>query len=145
MVTRVILPINKILIDTDALVALASSSDSGHDWAQNVRKKIWGWKCVIYLSSFSFGEVVTVSSQKLGLKVAWELAEKMNTGGYVIVEVDKELRSRGLEWFKKQTTKNARFTDCVNMALMEEVDIKWVFSRDELYRKNGFMRLGLDE
>ena len=133
----------KILIDSDIFVALANREDSGHMWSKKMMKKM-GDDFFIYLTNFSYGEILTVASQKLGHDVALVLAKQIEKGNFVMIDVDEKLRKKGLEWFAKQTSKNSRFTDCVNMAVMEKYGIKRVFSRDGHYKKNGFVRLGLD-
>lgn len=52
------------------------------------------------------------------------------------------LRDNALEIFKKQTSKNARFTDAVNMAIMESEGIDFIFSFDRDYLKNKFKLFG---
>lgn len=134
----------KILVDADALVALINARDSGHRWAKKIEQSLEGSSCLGYLTSFAYGETLTVTSMRMGLSKALKAAEEIEKGPLVIIEVGKKLRQKGLQWFARQTTKNARFTDCINMALMEELGIKNVFSRDLHYRKNGFKRLGID-
>jgi predicted nucleic acid-binding protein len=135
---------SKILIDTDAFVSLASASDSGHGWAERVRGKLMQGEYLFFLTNFSYGEALTVISQRVGHKIAVRVAEEIDGGEYVLVEVDKKLRMKGLQWFGQQTSKNVSFTDCINMALMKQLKINQVFSRDVHYKKNGFLRLGLD-
>lgn len=137
--------LDKILIDSDIFVALANKDDSGHAWSKKMMRKIGGGNFLVYLTSFSYGEVLTVVSQKLGHKASLLVADEIEKGDFVLLDVDEKLRKEGLKWFAKQTSKNSRFTDCVNMAVMEKYGIKRVFSRDVHYKKNGFFRLGLEE
>ncbi len=135
---------SRYLIDADAIVALVIPDDSGYEWAGKVMKTMRKGQ-VFYLSSYAYGEALTVVSMRGGLKKAIETArmiEEMKE--IVIVDVEKKLREDGLEWFSKQTSKNSRFTDCVNMALMEKLGIKEIFSRDKHYKQNGFVCLGID-
>ncbi len=135
--------VGKYLIDVDALVALTDERDSGYKWARRVLANLKEVKLV--LTSYAYGEAITVVSMKLGVEMAVKMAKAIEEDETVeIVEVGRELRLEGLEWFRKQTSKNARFTDCVNMALMEKLGIEEVFSRDKHYKQNGFKRLRLD-
>jgi len=136
---------NRVLVDADAVVSLVIKSDNGHDWAVRESKKLLKNKdMLLYLTNFAYGEIITVISMKMDLKVAVKVARQIVKDDYVLIDVDEKLRQKGLEWFAKQTNKNSRFTDCVNMAVMEKYGIERVFSRDVHYKKNGFVRLGLD-
>lgn len=134
----------RVLVDADALVALNDKNDSGYGWSVETSRGLSERNTELFLSSYSYGEAVTVLSMRVGLEKTVRFAEIIEKSDYVLVEVDKLLRFKGLEWFKKQTSKNARFTDCVNMALMRDLGIEWVFSRDKHYKQNGFKRLGID-
>jgi predicted nucleic acid-binding protein len=144
MVKRVNM-LEKILIDSDIFVALANKKDNGHGWSKKMMNKIGAGNFLLYLTSFSYGEVLTVASQKLCHDAFLLLADKIEKGNFVMIDVDEKLRLEGLKWFAKQKSKNSRFTDCVNMAVMEKYGIRRVFSRDKHYKKNGFLRLGLDD
>ena len=132
---------DKILIDADAFVSLSNPNDSGYHWAKKVLRDLSQIKPLIYLTSYSYGEAVTVVSQMGGHDLAIALIKSIDESDYIIVDINKEIRELGLLWFNKQTTKNARFTDCVNMAFMEQNKISHVFSRDKHYKKNGFILL----
>ena len=145
MEARVSMPVKKILVDADALVSLVNKNDSGHDWAVKTSKKVKENEAMVYLTSYAYGEALTVVSMQMSLDLAVRVGKKIDSSSeYVLVDVDRDLRKKGLAWFSKQSSKNARFTDCVNMALMAELQIEEIFSRDEHYRKNGFIRMGVD-
>lgn len=136
---------NIILIDADALISMAVENDNGHEWAKKIVGKLKNSWASLYLSSYAYGEVLTVVSMRIGLAEALRLEKVIKKmSKLVIVDVDSELRESGLVWFSRQTSKNSRFTNCVNMALMEKLGIREIFSRDKHYKQNGFLRLGMD-
>lgn len=130
-----------IFIDADAFVAIASPSDSNHGRAVLIARSLKQRNEVLITSSFVFGEVVTVLSQKEGRKVALSYIDDFSTSGIALMEVDTRLREKGIIVFKKQTSKNVSFTDCVSMVIMQEENIKEIFSFDRIYQKNGFTLL----
>ena len=134
----------KFLIDADAIVSLKNPDDSGYEWALNTLKKIRHVESIVYLSSFAYGEALTVISMQMGLRMALTVDDLIQESEFVMIDVNETFRRQGLKWFAKQTSKNSRFTDCVNMAVMEKYGVSKVFSRDEHYKKNGFVRLGID-
>src|SRR4030042_7186931 len=133
-----------VLVDTDAFVALRDTKDSNHKVANKAANYLESVQARLFTSSFSFGEAITVISQKLGLGTALAFIEKFPETEVVRIEVGDYLIEKGIRVFGRQTSKNVSFTDCVNMAIMEEEGSKEIFSFDKVYKKNGFRRIGLD-
>lgn len=134
----------KILVDADIFVALNCEHDSSHKKAV-LLNNLLSPEVTIMVSDPAFGEAITVISQKAGLDKAIEFAEKVLDSQIDIVEVDAKLRRAALDIFKKQTSKNSRFTDCINMAIMKNEGIGTIFSFDEQYKKNKFKRFEIDK
>ena len=137
--------VNKLLIDADALVALRDENDSNHSKAVEISASISKLKPQLLISDPAFGEAVTVISQKKGINVAIKFAEEVLAGPAEFIEVDSHLRWSALEIFKKQTSKNSRFTDCVNMAILKNKGADTIFSFDKQYKVNKFKRFGIDQ
>jgi len=136
--------IKKLLIDADAFVALNDKEDSNYQKAIKISEFITISKATLFTSDPAFGEAITVISENVGLKRAVEFAEEVLRSKIEIIEVDSKLRRDALEIFKKQRSKNTRFTDCVNIAILENEGLKEIFSFDSDYKKNGILRIGLD-
>ncbi|MBI4036458.1 PIN domain-containing protein [Candidatus Daviesbacteria bacterium] len=135
----------KLLVDADAFVALVNSIDSNHQKAKLLRDQISDQEFSLMTSDPAFGEAITVISQDTGLESATLFAEETLVSQVEIIEVDASLRRKALDIFKKQTSKNSRFTDCINMAIMEEKKLNTIFSFDVQYKKNKFKRFGIDK
>lgn len=147
MVTNplIMVKIKKLLVDADAFVALICPNDTNHLRSKIIKGAINKNQILLILSEPAFGEAVTVISQKEGLITAIEFAEQTLSSPVEIIEVDASLRRSALDIFKKQTSKNSRFTDCINMAIMKEKGIDTIFSFDKQYKQNKFKRFGIDE
>ena len=135
----------KLFVDADAFVALNYLDDSSHNKAVVLSQEVKDLNISLITSDPAFGEAVTVISQRGGLDLAVAFAEDILGGEIEIIEVDSSLRRRALDIFKKQTSKNSRFTDCVNMAIMKERGLNTIFSFDIQYKKNKFKRFGIDK
>lgn len=133
----------KILVDADAFVALRLIDDPSHKQAVVLSKKFEGID--LLTSDPAFGEAMTVISQETDITSAVEFAVDTLRGPIGIVEVDSSLRVEALDIFSKQTSKNLRFTDCINVAIMKREGIDTIFSFDKHYKKSGFKRFGIDE
>jgi predicted nucleic acid-binding protein len=134
----------ELLVDADALVALRDSKDPNHKLAAAVSSQITEAKIPLITSDPAFGEAITVISQNVNQRAAVGFAGDIINSRLEIVEVNAKLRREALEIFKVQKSKNFRFTDAVNIAIMQERGLREIFSFDRDYRKNGFLRLGID-
>ena len=137
--------VKKLFVDADAFVALNDQKDSNYERSVALSSLASDARLPLITSDPAFGEAITVISQNVGLKQATEFAEAILASPVEIVEVDGKLRRAGLDIFKKQTSKNSRFTDCINMAIMKKDNLDTIFSFDEQYKKNKIKRFGIDE
>lgn len=137
--------VNKLLVDADAFVAINYDADNNHTKAARLSKKIVNQNISLITSDPAFGEAITVISQKAGLGKAVDFAEQILTSQIEIIEVDAALRRSALEILKSQKSKNSRFTDCINMAILNERDLNTIFSFDKQYKVNKFHRFGIDK
>lgn len=134
-----------ILVDADAFVAINDEQDPSHQKAKRLVIDITTANLELFTSDPAFGEAITVISQNAGLQRAIRFAEEILTSQIEIIEVDAALRRQALDIFKKQTSKNSRFTDCVNMAIMKDKGMDTIFSFDIQYKQNKFKRFGIDK
>jgi len=132
---------NRIFIDADAFMAVVDTANTNHKKAIKVAKILHLRKASAFTSNFAFGEAVTVASQIVGLATAVRMGKDIQKGDYTIIDVTSEQRELALERFSKQASKNTRFTDMVNMVLMDELKIDIIFSFDSHYPKNGYKLL----
>lgn len=133
----------KIFVDADAFVSVAEKNNSNHKQAIEAAKEMALKEVVAFTSNFAFGEALTVVSQLMGVKLAMKMARDVKAGGYNIIDVTGEQMELALERFSVQASKNTRFTDVVNMVLMDELGIETIFSFDRHYLKGGYKLLGV--
>lgn len=136
--------VKKLLVDADAFVAINDEHDPSYNKAKEFVSDVTDENYELITSDPAFGEAITVISQHAGLLRAIDFAEDILASGIEIIEVDAKLRRAALDIFKKQTSKNSRFTDCINMAIMKEKGLNTIFSFDVQYKKNKFKRFGID-
>ena len=136
---------SRIFIDADAFVAAVNSNDSNHKKALIFSKYIKAQKFDVVTSNFAIGEAITVISQKTGLAKAIEFGMRIYQGEVLIINVDRAQQMEALGRLRQQNSKNTRFTDLVNMVLMDDLKIDIIFSFDKHYEKAGYRRLGMEE
>lgn len=132
---------NNVFVDADALVAISDINDSNHKRATNLAEVLREENLGLFISSFAFGEALTVVSQNVNLKKAVDLGRSIRRGMCSIIEVGSRQIGKAFVRFSKQTSKNSRFTDMVNMVLMDELKIDTIFSFDGHYPNSGFKLL----
>lgn len=135
----------RLIVDADVFVAIRDENDSNHERALILSVQALELSVPLMTSDPAFGEAITVISQHTDLQQAVDFAEKTLASEIEIVKVDSSLRREALEIFKKQTSKNSRFTDCINMAIMKKMGLDTIFSFDIQYKKNKLKRFGIDE
>ncbi len=136
----------KIFADADAFVSTLNTEDANHTSALTISSQIKKLNLTLITSNFAVGEAITVLSQDVGLETALKFAQRIYQGEEaLIIDVDRDQQLKALEKFSQATSKNVRFTDFVNMVLMEELAIRRIFSFDKHYQQTGFILLSTDE
>ena len=133
----------KILIDADAFIGLIYAKDANHQFASKIVELLTDVQLIT--SSHAYGEAITILSQKAGRNVAFKFIYDIGRSSTQILDVGFALRLAAEKIFKRQTSKNVSFTDCVNMAILEKFGLREIFSFDSDYKKNGFVRVGVDK
>lgn len=141
--SQALLKASRIFIDADAFVATINAKDSNHQKAITISKYIKHRHVQAITSNFTIGEAITVISQKTGLEKAISFGRKIYKGEILIIDAARNTQLEALEKFSLVKSKNVRFTDFVNMALMEELKITTIFSFDKHYKQAGFTLLNL--
>lgn len=130
----------EILIDSDAFVALIKRNDTNHERAGEISRLLTKKGSVFITTNYVFSETVTVLSQKISHKVAVDfINDLVNEKSEIsIIRANEEIEKLAIEIFKKQTSKNISYVDCVNMAVLRRYRWETIFSFDKIYEKNGF-------
>jgi len=128
-----------ILLDADALVALAKEDDSNHNKALKIKEVLDGQDVDFYITSFTIPEAATVISYKVDHSSALKFLKSARSSDFFNVEINNELITLSDKWFEKQNqNKGISYFDCVNMAALELLETNLIFSFDKGYKKNGF-------
>lgn len=132
----------RLFVDADAFVSLSNKEDRNYKKALKLSKLVKERKTEVLTSSFAIGEAITVISQKVGLDKAVAFGINAYKGELIILDASRLQQLKALKRFSQQRSKNVRFTDFVNMVLMDELKIKTIFSFDRHYKKEGYKLYG---
>ncbi len=130
-----------ILVDADALVAIAKQDDTNHKKALLIEKKLEQEGVILYFSPFTVAEVVTVLSHKVSQISAKKFLKEIRELDISVFELPEKYKILADEWFFKQNKKGTSYFDCYNLALLDRYkkQISAIFSFDEVYKRNGFV------
>lgn len=134
---------DKIFIDADAFVALLDLDDPNHQKARRLNKYIERQRISGISSNFAICEAITVISQNVGHATAVNFGQKIFQNEVLIIETDRQQELEALQKFSQATSKNVRFTDFVNMVIMDRLHIDTIFSFDRHYSQAGFKLLSI--
>ena len=136
---------NPIIADSSGLVSLALSTDSNHKQAVLIAGQIEKNNKTLILPGEIFAETINILGKKVSKAIAIFAPDKiLKSTLFQIVESSDAQRLSALEKFQKQP-KSVSFTDCVVMAFADEYETREIFGFDECFKKNGYVRLGIDK
>lgn len=123
----------KILIDADALVAIAKEDDSNHTKAIKILKRLK--KDFLFITQFTIPEAVTVLSYKVSQREACRFLKEARTKNLVKITADTDLEAGADELFLAQKRKNISWIDCFNVSVVKAKKLDGIFSFDKFYSK----------
>lgn len=133
-----------VIADSSGLVSIFSPEDSNNVLAIEVSKRISRDNQAICIPSDVFSETLNVIGKKISHNIAYTIGHKLLTDSrFLILDATNDVRQKALEKLKIQP-ESVIFTDCIVMAIADQVKTKDIFGFDEIFRKNGYIRLGLD-
>lgn len=134
-----------VIADTSALISLASLSDGNHKAAQHISTSIKKNDYPLIIPGEVFTETINTLGRKTGHRSAMSTAhELLESKELMIIDTSPDLRVNALTKFKEQS-ESVSFTDCLVMAFADEYKTSLIFGFDNAFRKNGYVRLGLDD
>lgn len=133
-----------ILVDADALVALAKTNDSNHKKANKLSDKLQKVGVSYYFSPFTVAEATTVLSYKTSHQSAKKFLKQIRKLDIPILELPDKYSFLADKWFLKQKKKGTSYFDCYNIALLDRYrkQLAAIFSFDSIYKRNGFTLVG---
>ena len=134
-----------VVIDSSAFISLGTVADSNYKKATLISDKIQEDNRAIVMPGDVFTEILNIVGKKVGHKIAIEQANHIFFSKAINVEeINSKIRQSAFEKFKMQPN-SVSFTDCSVMAFADEFETKEIFGFDEAFRKNGYLRIGIDE
>lgn len=133
-----------VVIDTSAFISFISSTDSNHKNAALISHILKRNKTPVFLPGEIFTEIINVFGKKISHQAAADTTTTiLRSKDFTIVETTPKIRANAVEKFQSQP-RSVSFTDCLVMAFADEYQTKHIFAFDEHFKKNGYVRFGID-
>lgn len=123
----------KILVDADALVALAKEDDTNHQKAVKIAQNLQ--KATLYITSLTIPEATTVLSYCVSQKAAREFLKEARKRNLVEIPLTASFSQLADEIFLQQGRKRTSWIDCLNVAVIQTHQLDGIFSFDKFYQK----------
>lgn len=124
-----------IFIDTSAYIAILNPNDSLHNQALNIVKEHLTKESQVMTSYAILGEVLTVGSIRYNRQAAIDFVTPLLKNTSHMVLESEDLLEKSFKVFKTIKDKNVGWVDCLSFAIIEEFNIKEVFSFDKAFKK----------
>jgi uncharacterized protein len=131
---------NRLFVDTSALVALFDRKDRNHPQAKAVLDKIKTDRKRMLITDYIFDECITTVLSAVGHHSAVMVGDFILSSKIVeIIWLDEAVKSRAWDFFKQHSDKRFSFTDCTSFILMKQLRVDKYFSFDSDFRQAGFV------
>jgi len=126
----------KILVDADALVALAKEDDSNHQKAIKIAQRLK--KETLCITPLTIPEAATVLSYRVSQKAARQFLKEAKERRLIELSLTPLLVQLTDEIFLKQKKKGTSWIDCLNVTTIKTHHLDGIFSFDKFYSKFDF-------
>lgn len=124
-----------ILVDADALVALAKEDDANHKKAVEIARRIK--EANLFLSPLTIPEAVSVLSHRVSQPAAVAFLREALQRRFSAFSLTEELEAGTDKIFVAQKARGTSWADCLNIALARQYSVDAIFSFDKVYARNG--------
>ena len=132
----------KVFIDSDAFLALMNKSDNLHSRAVTLLSKLQQIEKVIYVTSWDvIDEVANKASYRLTKQQAVNFLEYVKEVATIIVYPDAKLSKEAQKIFTATKTKKVSMTDCMSVAIAQQLKLDAFFSFDKHFQQQNYTLL----
>lgn len=128
----------RILLDSDALIAMVERSDALHEKATKIFEVLTARNTRLFITSTTIAEVITTLQRKYGHRsAADDLYERFLTHWVEVVSVNRDLIVSAHAYYTSSGSKQNTIFDAINIAVLKDYHFDAIFSFDQWYVKQG--------
>jgi predicted nucleic acid-binding protein len=133
-----------IVADSSGLFSLLVDSDANHKKALKINDQHLKTEGIVIVPSEILSELINVVGKKFDhIKAIVVASDILKSKVFNVENTSDLIRDTALKKYRYQP-KSVSFTDCLVMAFADFYETKEIFGFDEAFRKNGYLRLGID-
>ncbi len=125
----------QVLVDSDAFVGRFFTDDSHHHHSLALFEKFERASVLLTTTSAVIGETATVLSHRRGQELALRFLDVIKRSQMSIIHIDERLHQKAIALFTEQRERGTSYTDCANVAVMQQFSIPLILSFDQVYPK----------
>lgn len=131
-----------VIVDSSAIVSLASLDDSNHKKALEIVTLLKKSRKTLILPGEIFTETLNVIGKKMNRKKQLEVGQDLLSGSMALLETTEKIRKLAFDKLKNISSSTS-YTDCLVMAVADSLGTKQIFGFDDVFKKQGYIRIGL--
>lgn len=131
----------RVFVDTSALIALLSATDSSHDKARRAFETLRVQEATLLTTSYVLVETYALLHRRLGARAVQAFRDSF-TPLLTVVEVDGRLHDAGLDVLLEGKRPGLSLVDAVSLVTIREQSIDRVFAFDETFARDGLALTG---
>lgn len=129
----------KIIVDADAIIAQADTTDFHHQSASEISKSLAEMNAQVIYPITAIAESNAFMQRVLNSTAsAYGTATVFTDPNVQVAEVNQETLKNALKYFSPTTSKKNTLFDCIVAAVAEEHKADAIFSFDKFYKSKGF-------
>lgn len=133
-----------IVADSSGLFSLLVDSDANHKKALKINDQHLKTEGIVIVPSEILSELINVVGKKFDhIKAIVVASDILKSKVFNVENTSDLIRDSALKKYRYQP-KSVSFTDCLVMVFADFYETKEIFGFDEAFRKNGYIRIGID-
>ncbi len=130
---------NKVFVDTAALIAIGNKVDQYHNQALKIYTELAQQKTTFITTNaviFETANAFSKSQYRSSFLFILNMIKNSPCWDYVIV--DDRLMDKGTALFEDRSDKDWSLVDCIGMVMAKEQNIERIFTTDKHFKQAGF-------
>lgn len=132
---------NKVFVDTVALIAIGDADDSLHEKAMQMRQLLIHQQYHFVTTEAVLLELCNAFSspyKNLRQTAIDTIQDIRKSSRWTVIHVDRTLWNQGFDRFKSREDKTWSLIDCIGMIVAEKHNITEIFTHDDDFQQAGF-------
>jgi predicted nucleic acid-binding protein len=133
--------VNRVFVDTSAILALLLATDDRHRFAKKALNKLSARQAVLVTTSYVLVETYALLARRIGIAAVRNFREDF-APLLDVIWVDRDLHERALDLLIQRSSSRLSLVDATSFLAARGEKIDDVFAYDRDFEKEGFNLVG---